>query len=122
MEEVPEWLLYDHAQVHQALEAGQKVKAHQIADLAAMANVPGLAVGQAREAVVKQTHQYASQVGQTPHHTTLYAVGSALQSWQSSFSANALLQAGDIAVCEAYHISVADSYESTCQREGLSNR
>lgn len=121
MEEVPEWLLFDHAQVHQALEAGQKVKAHQIADLAAMANVPGLAVGQAREAVVKQTHQYASQVCHNSRHTTAYAVGSALQSWQSSLSASALLKAGDIAVCKAYHISVADSYESTC-REGLSDR
>ena len=62
MEEVPEWLLFDQQQVHDTLVATSKHKPHLIADMAAMANVPGLATGQARDSVVKHTHRYASQV------------------------------------------------------------
>ena len=62
MEEVPEWLLFDQQQVHDTLVATSKHKPHLIADMAAMANVPGLAAGQARDSIVKHTHHYASQV------------------------------------------------------------
>lgn len=63
MAEVPEWLLFDQQDVHDTLVATSKHKPHLIADMAAMANVPGLANGQARRPVVMQTQQYASQVG-----------------------------------------------------------
>lgn len=62
MSEVPEWLLFDQQDVHDTLVATSKHKPHLIADMAAMANVPGLANGQARRPVVIQTQQYASQV------------------------------------------------------------
>lgn len=62
MEDVPEWLLFDQQQVHDTLVATSKHKPHLIADMAAMANVPGLAAGHARQSVVKHTHHYASQV------------------------------------------------------------
>ena len=62
MAEVPEWLLFDQQDVHDTLVATSKHKPHLIADMAAMANVPGLANGQPRRPVVIQTHQYASQV------------------------------------------------------------
>ena len=62
MAEVPEWLLFDQQDVHDTLVATSKHKPHLIADMAAMANVPGLANGQARRPVVIQTQQYASQV------------------------------------------------------------
>jgi len=62
MGEVPEWLLFDQQDVHDTLVATSKHKPHLIADMAAMANVPGLANGQARRPVVLQTQHYASQV------------------------------------------------------------
>lgn len=62
MGEVPEWLLFDQQQVHDTLVATSKHKPHLIADMAAMANVPGLAQGQARASVVHQAHHFASQV------------------------------------------------------------
>ena len=62
MDEVPEWLLFDQQDVHDTLVATSKHKPHLIADMAAMANVPGLANGQARRPVVLHTQQYASQV------------------------------------------------------------
>ena len=65
MEEVPDWLLFDQQDVHDTLVATSKHKPHLIADMAAMANVPGLANGQARRPVVLQTQQYASQVRST---------------------------------------------------------
>lgn len=64
MGEVPEWLLFDQQDVHDTLVATSKHKPHLIADMAAMANVPGLANGQARRPVVLQTQQFASQVSQ----------------------------------------------------------
>ena len=64
MGEVPEWLLFDQQDVHDTLVATSKHKPHLIADMAAMANVPGLANGQARRPVVLQTQHYASQVCQ----------------------------------------------------------
>ena len=67
MGEVPEWLLFDQQDVHDTLVATSKHKPHLIADMAAMANVPGLANGQARRPVVEQTQHYASQVS----HSTL---------------------------------------------------
>ena len=69
MDEVPEWLLFDQQDVHDTLVATSKHKPHLIADMAAMANVPGLANGQARRPVVAQTQQYASQVDQAAHLT-----------------------------------------------------
>ena len=62
MEEVPEWLMFDQQDVHDTLVATSKHKPHLIADMAAMANVPGLANGHARRPVVLQTQQHASQV------------------------------------------------------------
>lgn len=62
MGEVPDWLLFDQQDVHDTLVATSKHKPHLIADMAAMANVPGLANGQARRPVVLQTQQFASQV------------------------------------------------------------
>lgn len=70
MEEVPEWLLFDQQDVHDTLVATSKHKPHLIADMAAMANVPGLANGQARRPVVIQTQQYATQVRPIPHAPT----------------------------------------------------
>ena len=64
MGEVPEWLLFDQQDVHDTLVATSKHKPHLIADMAAMANVPGLANGQARRPAVLQTQHYASQVCQ----------------------------------------------------------
>ncbi|DBA85268.1 TPA: hypothetical protein ACH3X2_005964 [Trebouxia sp. C0005] len=64
MGEVPEWLLFDQQDVHDTLVATSKHKPHLIADMAAMANVPGLANGQARRPVVLQTQHYASQAAQ----------------------------------------------------------
>lgn len=66
MAEVPEWLLFDQQDVHDTLVATSKHKPHLIADMAAMANVPGLANGQARRPVVVQTQQHASQVTLLP--------------------------------------------------------
>lgn len=62
MEEVPEWLMFDEQDVHDTLVATSKHKPHLIADMAAMANVPGLANGHVRRPVVLQTQQHASQV------------------------------------------------------------
>ena len=78
MEEVPDWLLFDQQDVHDTLVATSKHKPHLIADMAAMANVPGLANGHARRPIVLQTQQYASQVGILPHppHDLLITVAS----------------------------------------------
>ena len=72
MHEVPDWLLFDQQDVHDTLVATSKHKPHLIADMAAMANVPGLANGQARRPVVAQTQRYASQVGQATTSTADY--------------------------------------------------
>lgn len=72
---MPAWLLFDQQDVHDTLVATSKHKPHLIADMAAMANVPGLATGQARRPVVLQTQQYASQV--SPHILHAFAFAAA---------------------------------------------
>ena len=72
MDEVPDWLLFDQQDVHDTLVATSKHKPHLIADMAAMANVPGLANGQARLPVVMHTQQHASQV--TPQTLLLFSI------------------------------------------------
>ena len=57
LSETPGWLRWDADDLNLALTSSSKHTPLQIADLAAAANVPGLAVGTASRKVVEDIHQ-----------------------------------------------------------------
>ena len=57
LSETPGWLRWDADDLNLALTSGSKHTPLQIADLAAAANVPGLAVGTASRKVVEDIHE-----------------------------------------------------------------